>query len=195
VKRVRVKDAFTHVWWMSPTAWPKANNRKVLRAYSPSMEKLLSSRQYNPGKRPSEHHIGKTSFLTNNRGAIPSNVLPVTNTKASDDYLRYCRARDLQPHPSRMPIELAEFFISFLTDRGDLVLDPFAGSNSTGAAAEHLGRRWVSIEPNEEYIEGSRGRFDELRKSDSPRPVNKPPADRESSGLSGTFSSSRSGTR
>ena len=58
-----------------------------------------------------------------------------------------------------MPSGLAEFFIKFLTKPKKLVLDPFAGSNTTGAVAENLGRRWLAIEPNESYLEGSRGRF------------------------------------
>jgi len=116
-------------------------------------------RSYNAGKRPSEHQIGESSFLKNNKGAIPSNVLTIANTASSDNYQRYCRKRRLQFHPARMPGELAVFFIKFLTRPGDLVLDPFAGSNTTGAAAEHLHRRWVSIEPNKQYVAGSKGRF------------------------------------
>ena len=58
-----------------------------------------------------------------------------------------------------MPIELAGFFINFLTDPGDLVLDPFAGTNTTGCAAERLGRYWLSIEADKKYILGSIGRF------------------------------------
>jgi site-specific DNA-methyltransferase (cytosine-N4-specific) len=54
---------------------------------------------------------------------------------------------------------LAEFFIRFLTQPGKLVLDPFAGSNTTGAVAERLKRRWLAIEANDGYIEGSKGRF------------------------------------
>lgn len=159
VERIRVKDSFTHVWWMSVTARPKADNRNVLKEYSPAMLHLLSSKKYNAGKRPSEHHIGKSSFLQNNNGAIPSNVLTFANTNANDDYLKYCREHGLQLHPSRMPIGLPEFFIKFLTRPRNLVIDPFAGSNTTGAAAERLKRRWISIELREDYIAGSRGRF------------------------------------
>ena len=64
-----------------------------------------------------------------------------------------------------MSPNLANFFIKFLTDPGDLVIDPFAGSNTTGATAEGLGRRWVSIEPEEKYVRGSIGRFKQLRKT------------------------------
>jgi DNA modification methylase len=161
VERIRVKDSFTHIWWMSPSERPKANNRNILTEYSGSMKQLLKSQKYNSGKRPSEHNIGETSFLTDNNGAIPSNVLTYANTQASTDYLNYCRDKDIEPHPARMPSELAEFFIQFLTEEGDVVLDPFAGSNTTGAAAEKYGRKWVAVEAEEKYICGSVGRFAE----------------------------------
>jgi site-specific DNA-methyltransferase (cytosine-N4-specific) len=50
-------------------------------------------------------------------------------------------------------------FIRFLIDPGDLVLDPFGGGNTTGSAADLLGRRSVTIEKNSDYVEGSQGRF------------------------------------
>jgi DNA modification methylase len=58
-----------------------------------------------------------------------------------------------------MPADLASFFIRFLTETNDWVMDPFAGSNVTGAVAEKLGRRWIAIEPNNMYADGSIGRF------------------------------------
>ena len=160
IERIRVKDAYTHLWWMALTDRPYADNRQVLTEYSASMKKLLERQSYNTGRRPSQHHIGEKSFLKNNAGAIPSNLITLANTQASSSYLNYCRTHQLQPHPARMPSGLAEFFIKFLTKPKNLVLDPFAGSNTTGAAAENLGRRWLAIEPNESYLEGSRGRFD-----------------------------------
>jgi len=159
VERIRVKDAYTHVWWMAPKAKPKADNRRVLKEYSESMLKLLSSQKYNAGYRPSEHKIGKRSFLRNNKGAIPSNVLTLSNTQTNDPYLKYCRDQSLRVHPARMPAGLPEFFIKFLTGPRDLVLDPFAGSNTTGAAAERLKRRWLGVEASQEYVTGSQGRF------------------------------------
>ena len=159
VKRIRLKDAYTHIWWMSPSERPKANNRNVLKEYSPAMRELLAKQHYNAGKRPSEHHIGEASFLRDNNGAIPPNVLTFANTSASDHYQEYCRDGNLQPHPARMVSGVADFFIKLLTDPGDIVLDPFSGSNTTGASAENLKRRWISVEPKIEYIAGSKGRF------------------------------------
>lgn len=159
VERVRVKDSYSHLWWMAPTVRPKATNREVLQPYSQSMLNLLKTKKYNAGTRPSEHQIGKTSFCRQHEGAIPSNVITLANTQAKSKYLDYCRLKKLTPHPARMPMGLAEFFIKFLTKPGDLVLDPFAGSNTTGAAAESLKRRWISIEPDNSYVKGSCGRF------------------------------------
>jgi len=171
VERIRVKDAFTRIWWMSPSDRPKADNRRVLREYSASMKKLIETGKYNAGPRPSEHHIGKSSFKTNNNGAIPPNVLDAddapslstllkgTNTHSNDQYQLFCRDRGIPLHPARMPADLVEFFIRFLSDEGDLVLDPFAGSNTTGAVAEKLGRRWISCEANWEYASSSIARF------------------------------------
>lgn len=162
VERNRVKDAFTHIWWMSKTDFPKADNRNVLVEYSASMNSLLKSQKYNAGKRPSEHKIGERSFLKNNEGAIPSSVITAANTQSGTTYQKYCKEHELEPHPARMPAALAEFFINFLTEPGDLVLDPFGGSNTTGYVAESLNRNWIAVEPNEEYIKGSVGRFNPL---------------------------------
>jgi len=167
VERIRVKDAFTHVWWMSPSAYPKANNRRVLLPYSDAMQKLLATGSYNPGKRPSEHDIGESSFLHDNGGAIPPNVLAFANTNSNDGYLRYCRENEILPHPARMAIGLPSFFIRFLTDPRSLVLDPFAGSNTTGAAAEQHKRRWLSVEARDEYIAGSVGRFESIERGNA----------------------------
>lgn len=164
VERIRLKDAFTYVWWMGKTPKPFADNKNVLREYSESMKRLLKTKKYNFGKRPSEHVIGEKSFLKNNKGSIPSNVLTFTNTKSSDSYIKYCKVKNIPLHPARMPIDLPEFFIRFLTKPKELILDPFAGSNTTGAAAEKLKRRWISIEPENEYVLGSYGRFQKLKR-------------------------------
>lgn len=157
VRRVRLKDAVDSIWWLSKSKEPKANNLKVLKKYSSSMQKLLKG-GYNAGLRPSGHDISD-KFAKDNTGAIRPNFLDYSNTRSRMRYLRLCKKFDLTPHPARFPIELPLFFINFLTDKGDLVLDPFAGSNTTGEAAEKLRRDWLSIEINEEYIKGSKFRF------------------------------------
>lgn len=159
VRRVRVKDAINKVWWLSKTAWPKASNRRVLQPYSDSMKDLLEN-GYKPNLRPSGHDISD-QFKNNNGAAIPPNLLPIANTESNSSYLRYCRSKNLKPHPARFPIELPEFFIRMLTDEKDLVLDPFAGSCVTGEVCERLRRDWLCVELQESYLKGAMGRFEE----------------------------------
>ncbi len=157
IRRIRVKDSVNVVWWLSKTPNPKADNRKVLKPYSHSMKQLLKN-GYKAKIRPSGHNISE-KFQKDNQGAIPPNVLEIANTESNSAYLRRCKAAAIKPHPARFPQDFAEFFIKFLTDEGDLVLDPFAGSNTTGFVAETLERRWISFEINEDYLVGSRYRF------------------------------------
>jgi site-specific DNA-methyltransferase (cytosine-N4-specific) len=157
IRRTRVKDAVNTLWWLSKTTEPQADNRRVLRPYSRSMKRLLKD-GYKVAMRPSQHEIGP-HFQRDNGGAIPPNLLTVPNTRSADDYLRGCRAAGLAIHPARFPPELPDFFIRFLTEAGQQVLDPFAGSNVTGQVAEGLERHWISVEINEAYVESSRVRF------------------------------------
>lgn len=159
IRRTRVKDAVTPLWWLSKTDSPNADNRRVLRPYSRSMRRLLRD-GYQTAKRPSQHDIGP-HFRRDNGGAIPPNLLQVPNTRSSDEYFRRCRAAGLPIHPARFPAPVPEFFVQFLTEPGQLVLDPFAGSNMTGHVAERLERRWLSIEINADYVAGSRLRFED----------------------------------
>lgn len=178
INRSRVTDSFTHVWWMAKSDTPKANNRHVLRPYSKSMKRLLARQSYNVGPRPSEHVVSETGFLTDHGGSIPHNVfeldplderrevrLPnvfsIANTSSNDHFLSTCRERGIKPHPARMPPGLAAFFVSFLSDPGDLILDPFAGSNTTGYVAELLGRQWIALDNKREYAIQSLIRFED----------------------------------
>lgn len=101
VERTRVKDSVNPIWWLSKTERPKADNRRVLKAYSKSMHELFR-RGYNEGPRPSGHVVG-TGFATDNGGAIPPNLIEVSNTRARDRYQVYCRKHGYQIHPARFP--------------------------------------------------------------------------------------------
>jgi site-specific DNA-methyltransferase (cytosine-N4-specific) len=177
VNRIRTTDSFTHVWWLSKSDFPKADNSKVLRPYSKSMESLLKKGSYNSGNRPSEHKISEESFLINHGGAIAHNmfemdplddtrevrlpnVFSFANTASNDYFHRACKSQDIKPHPARMPAGLASFFINFLTDEKDLVLDPFGGRNTTGFTAALNQRRWIAIDDSENYVEQSKFRFE-----------------------------------
>ena len=157
VRRIRVTDAVNTVWWMSKGPFPKADNRQVLRPYSESMKNLLKN-GYKAKERPSGWDIS-TKFQQDRGGSIAHNLLQFANTESNSDYLRKCREKGVKPHPARFPQGLPEFFIKFLTEPGDMVVDIFAGSNVTGRSAEDLGRKWISIEIDRAYVDASRFRF------------------------------------
>ena len=176
VRRIRIKDSVEYVWWLSKTHWPKANNSRVLKEYSPDMIRL-SRRGVKPMVRPSGHVIRNSFDKIGAGGAIPPNVvedglqeeleLPVPeamlkfgNNAANDEYAKRSKELGLKMHPARFPAALPEFFIKLLTDEGDTVIDPFAGSNTTGVVAEGLRRRWIAMERVSEYLEASRVRFE-----------------------------------
>ncbi len=184
VRRIRIKDSVEHVWWLSKTPWPKASNLNVLKQYSPDMLRL-SRRGVRPTVRPSGHVIRNSFDKIAAGGAIPSNVIedglpaerdvpiPETmlkfgNNAANDAYAKRSKELGLKMHPARFPAALPEFFIRLLTDEGDIIIDPFAGSNTTGLVAESLRRRWIAMERVPEYLEASRVRFDQPDSSDPP---------------------------
>ncbi len=79
--------------------------------------------------------------------------------QAGPDFVRPSTLLSLEPefgpnpsnHPARFPVELPTFFISLMTQPGQIVLDPFAGTCTTALAAERLGRRWIMIEVDTAY--------------------------------------------
>jgi len=168
VRRIRVKDAVEYVWWLSKTPWPKADNRRVLRPYSKDMERL-HRKGLNRTTRPSGHTIKPSFSEVASGGSIPPNLieeetptdlLRFGNNSANDAYTARCKEAGIKLHPARFPAALPEHFIKLLTEPDDIVLDPFAGSNTTGAVAERLERRWVAAELDETYLRGSKFRFE-----------------------------------
>lgn len=170
VRRIRIKDSVEYVWWFSKTPYPKASNRNVLKAYSEDMIRL-NKRGVRTTVRPSGHNIKSTFDKVDAGGAIPANVieeeipfdmLRFGNNAANDPYTKRCKEAGMKIHPARFPAQLPEFFIKLLTHEDDVVLDPFAGSNTLGMVAEGLNRNWIAMEQSEEYLEASKFRFDNI---------------------------------
>lgn len=171
VRRIRVRDSVEYVWWLSKTPWPKSDNKRVLRPYSKDMYRL-NKKGVTKTTRPSGHAINEGFTNIESGGSIPPNVidedtptdlLKFGNNAANDQYTKRCKEAGIKIHPARFPAVLPEFFMKFLTDDGDLVLDPFAGSNTTGRVAESLMRKWIAVDNVEDYLSASKFRFDTIR--------------------------------
>lgn len=157
VRRIRIKDSVEHVWWLSPSAWPYANNRSVLTPYSDDMKRLMKN-GCRATKRPSGHNI-TYKFSADRGGSIPSNLIERGNNESNSAYIRHCKKLGIKVHPARFPAALPEFFIRLTTEEDSLVLDPFAGSNTTGWVAELMSRYWIAIEIDKAYVRDSAIRF------------------------------------
>lgn len=160
VRRIRVKDSVEYVFWLVKDPMAKADNRRILQPYSPDMKRLIAKGVKNT-VRPSGHVISG-GFATDQGGSIPPNLIQCGNNESNSAYIKNSKLAGNKIHPARFPAELPRLFIEFLTDPGDLVLDPFAGSNTTGHVAETLGRRWLAAELRDDYARESRLRFDGL---------------------------------
>jgi len=130
VRRIRVKDSVEYIFWLSATPHPKADNTQVLNEYSADMKRLIK-RGVKKTVRPSGHNI-TGSFANDKGGSIPSNLIECGNNESNSFYIK---------------------------EPNEKVLDPFAGSNTTGRVAETLGRRWIAIERDRQYAEDSQLRF------------------------------------
>jgi DNA modification methylase len=166
VRRVRIKDSVEYVFWLSKSPFPKANNRNVLAEYSEDMRRLLE-RGYRAKERPSGHNITH-KFNTDHGGSIPANLIEAGNNDSNGTYMARCKQAGIKPHPARYPAAIPDFFARLVTDEGDVMVDPFAGSNTTGRVAEDLGRKWLGFELDREYVSASRFRFDAIA-DDRPR--------------------------
>lgn len=158
VRRIRVKDSVEYIFWLVKDPMANADNRKVLQPYSEDMRRLIN-RGVKKTVRPSGHII-KDSFAADKGGSIPPNIIQCGNNESNSAYIKNSKLLDSKVHPARFPAELPRFFIEFLTNPGNLVLDPFAGSNTTGFVAEELNRNWIGLEIRGDYAKDSRLRFE-----------------------------------
>lgn len=86
----------------------------------------------------------------NPKGALPTTLVNISSeTKRISD-----------KHVAVYPVELVEYFIKGSTKEGDLVLDPFMGTGTTGVAAKNLGRNWIGFDIQSEYVEFAKKRIE-----------------------------------
>lgn len=99
----------------------------------------------------------KTGTFNNNGDVIHDFVETALTVRSEKTYGK---------HPTQKPIQLMEHFIKILSNKGDLVIDPFMGSGSTGVAAKLLGRNFIGIEINQTYFTIAKNRIEEINVSE-----------------------------
>ena len=111
------------------------------------------------------HYKTAKALFTENPGRQMGSVwrMPVCS---GNERLRDSRGNKL--HSTQKPLKLLERIIAISSNMGDLILDPFAGTMTTGAAAKKLGRRYIMIERNENYCHAGEARLAAITFEDSP---------------------------
>lgn len=167
IDRTQLNVAWEPVYWLTndPRA-VRSDNRRVLREHTERHLRLMQNggEQRDQVFSDGAYRVHPGRFGNQTDGKIPRNVLTFGHS-CSDQraYKRAARAAGLPAHGAPMPLALASFLIEFLSEPGDLIVDPFGGSFTTAKAAERLGRRWLSSECMLEYVLGGATRFYDAR--------------------------------
>lgn len=141
------------------------DNRRVLQPHTERHLQLIArgGERREAINSDGAYQIRTGSYGNFTAGRIPRNVLTMGHACASQQaYKRMARAAGLPAHGAPFPLQLASFFIQWLTEQGELVADLFAGSFTVGVAAELLNRRWVCTEQALEYVQGGSLRFQDI---------------------------------
>lgn len=162
--RTQLNVAYEPVYWLTNDPLKvMSNNRRVLQEHTDRHLALIhqGGEQRTASFSDGAYSIRHGSFGNVTDGRIPKNVLEFGHRCAAQlAYKKMAKAMGLPLHGAPMPLKLAMFLIQFLSEPGDLVVDPFGGSFTTADAAEQLGRRWMSTDCMLEYVVGGATRFE-----------------------------------
>lgn len=89
------------------------------------------------------------------------------NGKRDPNIFRFNRTGNLY-HPTQKPVDMMEYLLSKFSDEGDLILDPFMGSGTTGVACVNMKRRFIGIELDETFFKVSSARVDDAKRNRKP---------------------------
>lgn len=120
------------------------------RIREPYAKSTISRMKYDIGIHDVIDENGKTitqkrKMIPNPLGKMPDNVFRFqTNGINRDNNVK---------HPAAFNTELSDYFVKWLTDEGDLILDPFMGSGTTAISCKKMNRNYIGIEKNKKYVE------------------------------------------
>lgn len=137
--------------------WRKLNPPPNIacRAFTHSTETVLWARKQLSPKKKGKHHFNYLDMKELNGGKQMKDVWDFALTPQ--------REKKSGKHPTQKPLALLERILLASTNDGDLVLDPFNGSGTTGIACSMLNRKYIGIEQEEEFIELTVKRFQSLK--------------------------------
>jgi len=148
--------------WFKPNASPNLS----CRFFTASHETLIWARKEKGGKHTFNYRSMKDGNWPEDQlkkfGLQMRSVWSINTPKPIE--------KRFGKHPTQKPIDLLKRIVLASTRKGDLILDPFAGSSTTGLAAYLYGRSFIGIDTEKEYLDLSIKRFEELAKNMANKP-------------------------
>lgn len=143
--------------WFKPNASPNLS----CRFFTASHETLLWARKEKAGKHTFNYDLMKNGEWPEDQLKKPGlqmrSVWSINTPKPIE--------KKFGKHPTQKPSDLLKRIVLASTNKGDVVLDPFAGSSTTGLAAYLYGRNFIGIDSEKQYLDLSIKRFEELDKN------------------------------
>lgn len=161
--RTQLNVEYEPIFWMTNDPLKvKSNNRRVLQEHTDRHMDLIRKGGESRDEVFSDgaYRVRPGNYGNETEGRIPRNILSFGHRCAAQTaYKKAARELGLPVHGAPMPLKLASFLIEFLSEPGDLIVDPFAGSFTSADASERLGRRWMATDCMLEYVWGGATRF------------------------------------
>ncbi|WP_019584545.1 site-specific DNA-methyltransferase [Thioalkalivibrio sp. ALE16] len=146
-------------WFTNDPQRCESDNRRVLQPHTERHAQMLAEGGERRARASSDgaHAVRPgSSYVNATPGRIPGNVFEAGHTCAGRNQVqRYAKAHGLPPHGAMFPERLVEFFVEFLTQADELVVDPFSGGGTVAAVAERLGREWIATDLMLEYMQAA----------------------------------------
>ena len=172
VQRVRCNQDVESLLWLSKSPNPFADNRPVMVDAKQSTidtyrlraaRALKGTLKLSTGPSTQKNNFEEQMEAVSNGHTlkvIPRNLLELSNANNHAKLKEVLTKNGLPRHDAMMPVQLAEFFIRFLTSAGDTVYDPFLGSGTTALAAQNTGRKWLGCDRSLPHLLASALRLD-----------------------------------
>ena len=145
------------VVWFKPNASPNLS----CRFFTASHETIIWARKERKAKHIFNYELMKSGDWSEDKLKKPNLQMRSVwsmGTPRSEEKIH-------GKHPTQKPLDLLKRIVLASTNKGDVVLDPFTGSSTTGIASVTQGRKFIGIDMEKEYLELSKKRFFDLRKT------------------------------
>jgi site-specific DNA-methyltransferase (adenine-specific) len=136
-----------NITWVKPNPTPNL----ACRCFTNSTETILWARKQLTEKKKGNHYFDYDLMKETNGGKQMKDVWEIQLPSQSE--------KECGHHPTQKPLALLERIVLASTKEGDVVLDPFNGSGTTGVAAFSLGRNYIGIEMEKTYLDITKKRY------------------------------------